>query len=56
MKRWVEIWGRRYEVETDRPSDSVWRATGTYMHETHQTEAETEGAAIWADWAKDKGH
>ena len=54
----VMVWGQPQEVQTDRISKAVWRATGTYMGETHQTQDRTENTAIkrWQEWAKYKGN
>jgi hypothetical protein len=43
-------------VTTDQLSKTVWRATGTYMGETHQTQDRTESTAIkrWREWARFK--
>jgi hypothetical protein len=53
----VIVWGKPYEVHTDKLSKSVWRCSGEYMDERHATQDRTEGAAIkrWREWATTKG-
>jgi len=53
----VEVWGKRYTVNTRQKSKSVWIAVGEYMGETIQTQDRTKGAAVkrWKERAHSKG-
>jgi len=52
------IRGGLYVVTAERLSPSVWRATGTYMGETHQAQDRREITAVkrWREWAEYKGN
>lgn len=53
----VTIWNEECELQADKMSKSVWRATGTYKGETYQTTDRTETTAVkrWIEWARYKG-
>ena len=58
MKIVVRVHGEPHEVTVDQLSKSVWRATGEYMNERHQTKdrSATTAAARWREWAEYKGN
>jgi hypothetical protein len=53
----VEVWGKRYTLETYQQSKSVWIASGEYMDEPHDGRGRSPGAAAkrWQEWAHTKG-
>jgi hypothetical protein len=53
----VKVWKGKTVITVCQMSKSVWRASGDYMDESHETKSATAGQAIkaWQLWAHTKG-
>jgi hypothetical protein len=53
----VKVWKGKTVITVCQMSKSVWRASGDYMDESHETNGATAGQAIkaWQLWAHTKG-